>query len=384
MPRKKEKMGRAANGTGTIRLKTVIRKGKEYTYWEARYTVGIDPGTGKQIQRSVTGKTQKEVAQKLKAALAAIDEGTYTAPSKMTVRQWLDTWVSNYLCDVKPRTADSYRTTVDVHLKAALGAVKLDALTTHEIQQFYNALQQGQGNKQPLSPKTIRNIHGVLHKALQQAVELGHIRNNPATACKLPRVERAEIKPFDSEAIPKLLDAVKGDPYEFVYVVTLFTGMREGEILGLTWDCVDFVNGKVNINKQLQKERRGTGAYHLVSPKNGKKVAGSLPPGAQWMYCVCSGRNRQIGNVLPEKHGNNPTSCLQTRWGIIFPHRRFISISRSWQLRLAVQTQGFTTSAIHTLLRLFKAETTLRRCRPTWATTPPLLHWMYTVMSQRR
>lgn len=270
MPRTKEKKGRAANGNGTYRKKTVIRNGKEYTYWESCYTAGYDPGTGKQIQRSITGKTQKEVIQKLKAATAAIDAGTYIAPSKMTVGQWLDIWVAEYLADVKPRTADSYRATVDTHLKAALGAVKLDALATHEIQQFYNSLQREQGARQPLSPKTIRNIHGVFHKALQQAVELGHLQNNPATACKLPRVERAEIKPLDADAIPKFLDAIKGDPYELVYVVTLFTGMREGEVLGLTWNCVDFDRGTITISKQLQKERRGTGAYHLVSPKNGK------------------------------------------------------------------------------------------------------------------
>ena len=64
---------KAAAGTGTIRKKTVTRGGKTYEYWEARYTAGYDPGTGKQIQRSITGKTQKEVAQKLKAATAAID-----------------------------------------------------------------------------------------------------------------------------------------------------------------------------------------------------------------------------------------------------------------------------------------------------------------------
>ena len=79
MPRKKVEKGRNANGNGTIRKKTVIKNGKEYTYWEARYTEGYDPGTGKQIQRSITGKTQKEVAQRLKAATAAIDAGTYTA-----------------------------------------------------------------------------------------------------------------------------------------------------------------------------------------------------------------------------------------------------------------------------------------------------------------
>ena len=57
---------RAASGAGTIRKKTVKRKGKEYTYWEARYTEGYNPGTGKHIQRSITGKTQKEVAQMLR------------------------------------------------------------------------------------------------------------------------------------------------------------------------------------------------------------------------------------------------------------------------------------------------------------------------------
>ena len=71
MPRNKNT--RAAQGTGTIRKKTVNRNGKPYEFWEARYTVGRDPGTGKQIQRSISGKTQKEVAQKLKAVLRDLE-----------------------------------------------------------------------------------------------------------------------------------------------------------------------------------------------------------------------------------------------------------------------------------------------------------------------
>lgn len=138
---------KAAAGAGTIRKKTINRAGKEYTYWEARYTAGYDPGTGKQIQRSTTGKTQKEVSQKLKAATAAIDEGTYIAPSKMTVGQLLDIWTEEYLGGVKPRTVDSYRTTVNTHLKPGLGAIKLDALATHIIQGFYNALRDGKSTK---------------------------------------------------------------------------------------------------------------------------------------------------------------------------------------------------------------------------------------------
>lgn len=127
---------KAASGTGTIRKKTVTRSGKEYTYWEARYTAGRDPGTGKQIQRSITGKTQKEVAQKLKAATASIDQGTYTAPSKMTVGQWLDIWTADYLGGVKPYTVASYTSVARNHIKPALGAVKLEALNAHTIQGF--------------------------------------------------------------------------------------------------------------------------------------------------------------------------------------------------------------------------------------------------------
>ena len=90
MPRAKS-MGRAANGNGTIRKKTITKNGKEYTYYEALATVGYDLGTGKQIQRSVSGKTQKEVRQKLSKIVVDLDEGTYIQPSKETLGEWLDT-----------------------------------------------------------------------------------------------------------------------------------------------------------------------------------------------------------------------------------------------------------------------------------------------------
>ena len=268
MPRKSNT--RAAQGSGTIRKKTVTRKGKEYIYWEARYTEGVDPGTGKQIQRSITGKTQKEVAQKLKEATHALDVGTYTAPSKMTVGEWLDIWTRDYLGGVKPMTVQSYTKNIRIHIKPALEAIKLEALNAHTVQGFINSLEQPRGNKPGLAPKTVKCIHGVLHKALQQAVAVGYIRFNPADACTLPRMERKEIKPLDTEKIGMFLKAVNGNRFETVYITTLFTGMRRGEILGLTWDCVDLDRGAILINKQLQNIPGKPGEYHLVSSKNGK------------------------------------------------------------------------------------------------------------------
>lgn len=120
-------MKKSAKGIGTIRKKTVTRNGKPYTYWESRVTVGRDPGTGKQIQRSFTGKTQKEVREKMQAAAVEVNQGTYTAPSKLTVGQWLDIWQRDYLGAVKPFTVQCYERSVRLYIRPALGAIKLEA-----------------------------------------------------------------------------------------------------------------------------------------------------------------------------------------------------------------------------------------------------------------
>lgn len=264
---------KAAAGSGTIRKKTITRNGKEYTYWEARYTSGYDPGTGKQIQRSITGKSQKEVAKKLKEATTAIDTGTYTAPSKMTVGQWLDIWTEEYLGGVKPRTVDNYKGVVKSRIKPGLGAVKLEALTPHTIQSYYNGL-----TKEGLAPKTVKNIHGILHKALQQAVSNSYIRTNPADSCILPRPVRKELKPLDEDMITAFLKAVQGHQFGELFTITLFTGMREGEALGLLWDCVDLDKGTITIDKQLQLIRGSRGQYQMVPTKNSKGRTISIAP----------------------------------------------------------------------------------------------------------
>lgn len=261
---------KSAAGSGTIRKKTITKNGKQYTYFEARYTAGYDPGTGKQIQRSITGKTQKEVSQKLKAATLAIDEGTYTAPSKMTVGEWLNIWVSEYLGGVKPRTVDSYKAIVNTHLLPGLGAIKLDALAPHTVQSFYNSLSAPNKNRSALSPKTIKNVHGILHKALQQAMANGYIKTNATDPCILPKITRKEISPLDESQISAFLQAIKGHRYESLFITALFTGMRESEVCGLMWDCVDLNSGVITINKQLQKVRGSGGEYVLAPTKNGK------------------------------------------------------------------------------------------------------------------
>lgn len=283
MPRSKKKItaqnkkpepGRKANGMGSLRQ--IIRKGQ--VYWEGRFTVK-DPLTGKSKRYSVTDKDQAEAARKLREALAEVDKGIYIEPSKTTVGEWLDTWLEDYVePSVKPYTLDSYRSSCKNHIKPALGDMKLSALSRQQIQHFYTSVLL---KEKGLSPKTIKNIHGTLHEALEQAVIDGSLHRNPADSCKLPKIHKKDIIPPEQDDIAKLLEAFQGNPYELIYKVTLFTGMRQGEILGLTWDCVNFEKGTIYINKQLQKSQKSAGGiYKLVPTKTSKarmiKVASSV------------------------------------------------------------------------------------------------------------
>ena len=229
-------------GMGSIRKKEKVINGKAYTYYEARYTVGIDPGTGKQIQKSISGKTPREVTRRLKEITTSIDTGTYLPSCKLTVGEWLNTWISEYTADWKPLTVCNYSKQIKKHLIPRLGAAKLEDLDTHTIQLFYTSL-----TKSGLAPKTVKNIHGVLHAALEQAISNGYIHKNPTAGCKLPKVVRPEIKPLEPEEIARMLKEAKKDAYDNLFTVAMFTGMRQGELLGLSWDNVKAVIERANI-----------------------------------------------------------------------------------------------------------------------------------------
>lgn len=277
---------RAAQGAGSIRQRPDGR-------WEARFVVGIDPATGAAIRKSIYAKTQKEARQKMAQAIAAVDNNAYREPCKMMLGDWLDTWADTYLESVKPRTVKIYKDHIRLHINPYLGGVRLDELDTHTVQKYLNTLLT-KGRKvrakdkdgkplskngkpvytpAPLSQKTVKDIHGVLHGALRQALINRYIPLNPADGdfLKLPKAHKEEIKPLDEVETAAFLKAIQGTRFEAIYFVTLFTGLRQGEVLGLTWDCVDFTSGVLTINKQMQlHQEKGMEAYVLAPTKNGK------------------------------------------------------------------------------------------------------------------
>lgn len=261
------KTTRNAQGGGSIRQRPDGR-------WEARYTVGRDPGTGKQVQKSVYGDTEREVRKKLTQATAAIDEGTYMEPSKLTVGAWLDIWLKEYTGHIKDATLRSYKDSVRLYLKPAIGAVQLQKLNSHTIQKLYNDLStKGSLKKKDtgLSPKTVRIIHGILHKALKQAVLIGYMKHNPSIACTLPRMEKKKMNILPADELSKFIEASEDHKYHALFMVYLFTGMRRGKALGLKWEDVDSHRGVIHIRQQMQRERVENGQLRLVSLKNDRQ-----------------------------------------------------------------------------------------------------------------
>lgn len=206
--------------------------------WRGQVT--LPSADGKVKKKYFYGKTKKEVTEKVNELLNQLRTNTYIEPCKMTLYEWLCTWLETYNSDIRMTTKVNYDTYIHKHIKNSVGSYKLCELNTLIIQQFYmdkskNGRLDGAGG---LSPKTLRNLHNMLHKALNQAVYLDLIQKNPADFAVLPKRKKKEMKYFTVEEQKKLQEVIRGHRLEMAVLLDLYTGMRQGELLGLSWKDV--------------------------------------------------------------------------------------------------------------------------------------------------
>lgn len=194
----------------------------------------------------------------------------------MKLSRWLDMWLDLYTSNIRPGTLRSYSNNVHNHIIPALGGTKLCDLKPPMIQKFIRDLERAE---KPLSNKTIHNIHGTLHKALEEAVRGEYIQKNPADNTILPKVEKPKIEPLAGNEIDLFMQAIQGNPSEDVFFVGLWTGMRLSELLGLQWSCVDFDKGTIRVDKQLSWKRKEVDGRELTKTKNGKARTVTPPKG---------------------------------------------------------------------------------------------------------
>src|SRR5215207_3676239 len=216
---------RRGNGEGSITRR------KDGLYM-ARYWIETLKGSKR---KTMYGKKREEVADKLARALAERANGIVYDDENLTVGEYLDSWLKGSVRgSVRQSTFDRYEIAVRVHIKPALGRVKLKKLSPAHVAGFYqDRLSAG------FAPASVNKLHVTLHKALDQAVRWRMIPRNVAAVVKAPRPNPKEMRTLSAEETRKLLEAARGDRFEALYVLAVTTGMRQGELLALKWQDVD-------------------------------------------------------------------------------------------------------------------------------------------------
>ena len=236
------------NNEGTIRKRSDGR-------WEARCTVGYDEA-GKQVQRSIYGKTRADVVQQMNQILVSMAANEYVAPNKMTVCMWFETWLRNYAqVTIRPSTYISYEGYIYNHIKPKLGNLLLQDLTADRLQAFYND-RSSKGRvdgKGGLSAKTMRNMHNMLHEALDQAMKNRLVPENISNACVLPKQQKKEISILSRDEQKKLLKCLGSERLGFAVLLDLSTGIRIGELCCLRWTDIDMERRLILVRRTLQR-----------------------------------------------------------------------------------------------------------------------------------
>lgn len=206
-----------------------------------RGVVSLPTADNKVKKKYFYGKTRKEVSEKVNTVLNELKTNTYIEPCTTPLYTWLCTWLETYCKNsLRPTTYINYETYVHKHIKDTIGGFKLCELSPIIIQQFYNEkLKNGKLNGSGgLSPKTLKNLHNMLHKALEQAVLLDMISKNPANSVIIPKGQKKEMRYFTIEEQQKLQSVLNNERLGTAILLDLYTGMRQGELLGLKWENV--------------------------------------------------------------------------------------------------------------------------------------------------
>lgn len=234
-----------------------IRKRADGT-WEARYSDGRD-ANGRQIQRSIYAKTRKEVSEKLNTVLYQKQYGYYVSPNNITLSEWLYKWLRDYAeLSVRPSTYISYEGYVYNHINPVMGNMPIQQITPVMIQNFYNQkFESGRidGNG-GLSPKTIRNMHNMLHQSFEQAKINGLLVANPSDGAVTPKQVKKEMRVLSLNEQMALMNVLHLHRLGFAIMFDLATGLRVGELCALRWSDVNFNRKTIKISRTLQRIKK--------------------------------------------------------------------------------------------------------------------------------
>ncbi len=246
---------------------------------DGRWEVQVEAGytDGKRRRKSIYGKTAKECTARMVEFVSARKQGVAVMDERTTLAQYLPRWLDNIAPSLRPHTRRFYGDQVRLHLVPAFGHIPLAKITPEQVQRFVNA-KSAEG----LAPRMVRHLRSTLRAALNQAVEWELIARNPAArAIRLPALGDREVNALTPEQARQVLVAAGMGQDEkhrlyALWVTTMFLGLRQGEVLALRWQSVDWDAGTLRVDRSLQ---RIDGHLQLVPTKTAYSVRTlTMPP----------------------------------------------------------------------------------------------------------
>lgn len=234
----------------------IAKKGN--SYYAVIYE-GINPATGKPRHRwHRAGTTKKEAERVLTELVKRHHDGDYRAPEKITLGVYLlDRWLPARKAQLGDTTFSSYQRNIELHVVPYLGSMPLQRLAPEDLDSLYaRLLTNGKRNHEggALSPKTVRNIHAVLRKALADAQRKGTISRNVAELAdppKLSRRARPTMQVWNADQLRRFLEVIEAHQLYPAFYLKANTGMRRGEVLGLTWRNIDLETARLSVTQTV-------------------------------------------------------------------------------------------------------------------------------------
>ena len=286
---------RRPSGDGMVRKRDDGR-------WEGRIVVG-HKNNSEPIYRYVLAKTQAELTQKLHDKIEMYRDADLSEDCNMTLGEWLDKWINEFMVfTLRPSSLYGYEMVIKCQIKPYLGDRPLSALTTNEIQKFYNTVKKN-GRVHPdkqhgteISDSMVRKIHLLLHESLDMAVKQRLLVSNPTNGTTIPKNNYKDKQILNDEQLDRFMEVIKSDErwYDFFYT-ELTTGLRRGEICGLRWEDFDEQNGRLKIRRSVGRIKNGVLPVGETKTETGMREI-LLPPST--VELLSKRKENAVGNWI--------------------------------------------------------------------------------------